>query len=63
MKDHKRHLAAHSGAPVTSVAAATSQVPISLAATIDMKVAKPPRHPAPGCSLKQVGEVKGVLKK
>jgi len=63
MKDHKRHPAAHSGAPVTSVAAATSQVPFSKAATSDMKVAKPAQHPAPGCSLKQVGEVKAAAKK
>lgn len=62
MKDHKRQPAAHSGAPATPLASGTSQVPHSQAATSEMRVAKPARHPAPGCSPKHVGEVKAVAK-
>jgi len=63
MKDHKRHPAAHSGASVATLAGVTSQFPRSPAATHDMKVATPTRHPAPGCSPKHVGTVKAAAKK
>ena len=62
MKDHKRHPAAHSGAQPTPGFEGTSQVPLSQAATSEMKPEKSANHPAPGCSQKLSGEVKAAAK-
>ncbi len=62
MNDHKRHPAAHSGAPAAPPTGETSKVPLSPAATGEMKIAAPAQHPAPGCSPKHVAKAAAATK-
>jgi hypothetical protein len=62
MKDHKQHPAAHSGLPVKPHAGGGPTFRLNEAATSEMKVSLPARHPAPGCTQKHRGEVKAKAK-